>query len=31
VTTRRVPAPAVLGLVGLGLVGLGFFGRRRAV
>lgn len=29
VTTRRVPAPAVLGLVGLGLVGVGFFGSRR--
>jgi hypothetical protein len=25
----RVPAPAVLGLVGLGLVGVGFFGSRR--
>jgi hypothetical protein len=27
--TRVVPAPAVLGLVGLGLVGVGFFGSRR--
>jgi len=29
VTTRRVPAPAALGLVALGLVGVGFFGSRR--